>query len=371
MRHLGRWVGGGVLLGVLGLALSPVLALALPESLRRHAYHEVSFRWIAQQILPQGPADAVALRAADYTREHLWLFDDSRPYGGKPFDYLVEGVGWCDYQAKVFGQLLAAKGVHARYDFLRDAGGNSPHAIAEVLLDGTWRPIDPYYGLVFAKTTGEWATLEELTPEFVEALPAVQRSRGNEGVHGEIMGTARRTFPLPQPPQRSNDFLSDKHPLDALAGAYVRWFGRPFVHWYQDRYLDRQQGRWPSVADRLWYAARHYHLYGRLDRAEERYRLLLALEPRTAYDERARLFFSQLLLEQGRFAEARDLLARFAAERPGSSWVPFYLGKCYEGLGDVAQARAQYAQVRATKLYGDSQERLRALAPSDTSRGGV
>ena len=156
------------------VVLSPFIALVLPDPWSRHMYHEISFQLIAGNELPETRSpDAIIQSAIDYTRRHLWLFDSQNPYSGKPFDYLVEGVGWCDYHAKVFCRLLAARGLHARYVFLKDQNGISPHTVAEVFISDQWRAVDPFFNLTYSRHDGEHATLETLTPGFVTALLAV------------------------------------------------------------------------------------------------------------------------------------------------------------------------------------------------------
>ena len=107
------WIGW--LLGACGVFLSvtlasPVLVLWLPGPWKRHVDHEIAFEWIATHELSGSNRPREVIRSAmTYTRTHLWLVDNPQPYRGKPFDYLVEGIGWCDYQAKVFCKLLTRR----------------------------------------------------------------------------------------------------------------------------------------------------------------------------------------------------------------------------------------------------------------------
>ncbi len=101
---------GIVALLLIIIAGSPLISLLLPSgSWKRHVYHEISFQLIARNVLSDAKTEDDVIRmAVDYTRRHLWLFGDSQPYDGRAFDYLVEGVGWSDYHAKVFCELPAA-----------------------------------------------------------------------------------------------------------------------------------------------------------------------------------------------------------------------------------------------------------------------
>ena len=69
------------------------------------------------------------VRLADYASNHIWNPATAIPYGGKQLEYLVKGIGWCDYQATVFVKLLTMRGIEARYAMLRNAHVKSqrPH----------------------------------------------------------------------------------------------------------------------------------------------------------------------------------------------------------------------------------------------------
>ena len=352
---MSRWAQP--LLGVsaallLAVAAAPVAVLWGPPALRYHVYRELSFQVIADEAFADADQPEEVVQAAmQYLNRHLWVFSDSHPYDGKAFEYLVEGVGWCDYYAKLFCELLATRGLHARYAFLKDQSGESPHTVAEVRLGGRWRAVDPFFNMRFTRNTGEWVGLEEITPELVEQLRTVQIFRTmNPRAFENISEIARRTFPLPMPPKRSDDFVEDKNVFDGEIAAYFRLLGRPFAHWYQDRFLERRLADMEDPLARLWYTARNYHLYQRCDKAEPLYRELLARDAQGRYTERATLFLGRLLLRQERYEEARDVLERYVRMRPDHPWARFHLGRCYEGLGLFARAAAQYRSYQ--QLHG-------------------
>ena len=327
-------------LTVLVVGLSPLIALCLPDPWKQHAYHEISFQFIARNRLTASrvPEDVVR-DAMKYTRRHLWLVDGRTPYAGKSFDYLIEGIGWCDYHAKVFCKLLAARGIHARYDFLRDRRRDSPHTMAEVYLHGKWRAADPFFNLVYAKPDGEWATLEELTPQLVAGLPDLMQLRNaTSGLDDQILALAEKTFPLPYPPQRSDDFVQDKNIFDAVDEAYVRLLGKPFAYWYQDRVVRDKVMTLADPVERLWYQVRNYHLYGRFEEAEALYNQLVTVASATPYHERTTLFLSRLLMRQKRLVEAKHLLAQFLHDMPEARWAHLQLAFCQERLGETADA---------------------------------
>ena len=349
-----RWLLVGIAVGLLLLSviLAPVAVIWLPGSWCDHVYRELSFHVIARNTLPdaKSPEEIVAA-ATTYLNRHLWLFRSSRPYEGKSFEYLIEGVGWCDYYAKVFCKLLAAKGVHARYVFLKDRTGTSPHTIAEVYAAGAWRAVDPFFNFRYVTETGEWLELDHTTPERLVSFPAVRLlSAINRPIYENIYTIAQKTLPPPMPPQRSDDFVQDQNVFDAVTKAYFRCFGLRFAYWYQDRVLERRMAAIRDPLERLWFAARNYHLYRRLAEAEPRYRELLARDPAGRYRDRTTLFLSRLLIGQERFDEGRALLEAFVQVSPELPWAHFELGQCYEALDRREQALAQYREYQ--RLHG-------------------
>jgi len=341
------------------LLLTPILSMFLSDSLKRHTYHEVSFEVIARNELPQEGSDEAYLTAAmEFIQENLWLFPNSHPYDGKPFDYLVTGIGWCDYYAQVLCELAAVRGIAARYSYLVDKNGVSPHTVVEVYLDGAWRACDPYFNLIFSRDGEPWRTLEEVTPQLVAGLADVRLASGNEDAYRSIIGTAERVYPLPNPPQRSDNFLEEKHILDWVARGHVKLFGPYFSHWVQDRYLAGVLPEISNPIERLWVEGRSFHLYGRFLRAEQLYWKIFKHRNAGPYRERAALFLTQILIRQERFKEARDVLAYVLEEKPNTEWAHFYLGDCYAAVGDEALAAAHYIVIENAKLYGAAAKRL-------------
>jgi len=361
-------------LAVIVLAFSPILVLALPNARwKRHVYEELSFDLIAQTSLPHSrDPDTIIAGAVDYTRRHLWLFDNSRPYDGRALDYLVEGVGWCDYYAKVLCKLLAARGIHARYAFLQDQHGSSPHTIAEVYVRGQWRALDPFFNLSYVDGRGEWLPLETITPEVIDNLPDVALLKQvNQPLYENISEVAQQTFPLPRAPQRSDDFLAEKHPFDWMTAVYVRLFGARFAGWFQDQYLPPILAAIPDPIDRIWYRARHYHLYRRSAEAEPLYRALLADPAARRYHERTALFFCRLLMREQRYAEAIDLLQAFSRQSLAlqtQRWLHFHLAKCYDLLNRRDQAIVAYQTYQRLQGRKYSVEAVKRLATLRNSR---
>ncbi|MFH1202307.1 MAG: transglutaminase domain-containing protein [Candidatus Omnitrophota bacterium] len=355
-----------ILLLALLLVLSPLIALFLSPKLSKHVYQELSFRVISGNELQNPSSNEVLIqKAIDYTRTNLWAVTDIPPYEGTPFDCLTIGIGWCDYHARVFCRLLSIKGIHARYDFLMDKDGVSPHTIAEVYLKGRWRAIDPYFSLIYYKDGKEWARLEEVTPQLISKLPRVSIMMQDKDAYNNFMDFTARIFPLPRAPTRSDDFVKDRHIFDFMADAYVNVFGLNFAYWYQDIFLKRQIHEIKVPVERLWYEARNYDLYQRTQKAEVLYREIIVNYSDSNYYDKTAFFLSLLLMRQERYEEAREVLNKLLIKKSHTAWrdyANFYLALCYEKLGNFRNAIYYYKLAREIKIYSDCLDHLRQLS---------
>ena len=138
---------------------------------------------------------------------------------------------------------------------------------------------------------------------------------------------------------------------------YVNVFGLNFAYWYQDIFINLQLKKIKDSANRLWYQARNYDLFGRLEKAEPIYRKILNNQNKNVFYERAVFFLGQLLIRKKKYLEAEELIRNFLIKNPDSQWAPyfsFYLASCYENLGEMQKAIETYKQVKDGKLYADA-----------------
>lgn len=341
---------------------SPFISLLLTERNRDHFYSTVTFQVIANRIAP-APEDKEkqAHQLFDYVRLNIFLPAGSLPYEGKPVDYLVKGVGWCDYMARVFNRLLAQRGIPARYAMMMPKEiGPSIHTLNEVYLKGKWGVFDPLPGVIFDDGRGGYYSLEEISADpSIRAknrrLEAIRELAGQENDFYAAM------FPIKYAPLRSEAVTQDIHIFDRITMKYVDLFGRLFSDNYQDIYLSREAVSLEG-AEKLFFLARNYDLYGRALKAEETYKLLMQRYPESACADDARFFLGVFYINQLNGLEsAKKALEDLLAFYPDSRWrsqADFYLGIAYDRIGDRNRADSFFLDYSGLKLDTGSMLRL-------------
>lgn len=352
MSHRTVWLVA--LGGLLALLLAPVWILWCPGATpwRTHAYHTLLYDQIARRVTADARSTDERLeRLLDYVQMHMWPAADVAPYEGKPIDYLVRGIGWCDYEAKTYMRLLAACDIPARYAMLRDASGVSPHTIAEVHHRGRWGAVDVLFGIRFTDAQGEPLSFEALckTPSLLDAQPMVATlDRRLPDAAIQIRQVYDRVLPAGVPPRRSSPATQRLTFFDRAVVLYRRWVGQRFLDWYQDRYFASLGLSPPSTSAEALQLARHWHLAGRVPLARHTYQWCAqeAAEPSLRSEALFWLGLLQWELE-GDAASAQRTFETLLAQDANSRWVPmawYYLGRCEEDLGHPDRAQAWYAK---------------------------
>lgn len=364
-----KYVPAGLLIiTVTAVVFSPLFSLFLADSsLGKHAYQEMLFQVIANNALPGKLSDREIVRkAVYYTRSNIFTLSDSVPYSAKHFEYLIEGIGWCDYLSQVLCRILAAKGISARYIFLMDENNISPHTVAEVCIKGKWVGVDPLFNIIYSDTRGNLFGISEITPHIIPGLSDMLIIKNNrQELYEAITEAYLRTYPLKNPPKISDDFLKEKHILDIIMKLYVNILGERFTDVYQDIYIANTLYKKKTEAEKLWYRARNYDLFGRIDKALPLYTRIIADYPESTYHQRAYIFLSLLLMQKNRFQEAKELLYEFAKIYPDSRWrndQPFYLARCCEELQDMPNAVKYYTMAKEGRFILEAVQRLNEIS---------
>lgn len=133
---------------------------------------------VAKYSLEGISATAAILANNEYV-SHLENFEENRTrflgfLGPTPLD-VVEGGGWCSDRSRLLAALLNNSGIPAHVVMLRPCEGcSSNHTVVEAFTGDFWMAVDPTYGLVYSKSDGTYASIEDL-------------EKGSELVHKTIL----------------------------------------------------------------------------------------------------------------------------------------------------------------------------------------
>jgi len=195
LRSIGLWLGAA---GVLALLASLVLSLPvetrqgvdyvvqtkqIPLILKvvgfynRHLHYRTLVREIVDGV--QGEeAQVLAVFQWVHRNIHAGTPPGLRVVDDHPWNIIVRGYGQSDQLSDVFVTLCSYLGIPAYFYMVRAESTGAKFAFSVVLIDGKWRLLDPYFGVVFRNRDGELATPEEARtdPAVLEAIhprPAV------------------------------------------------------------------------------------------------------------------------------------------------------------------------------------------------------
>lgn len=361
----------GVLFRISGLSflilliiflVSPIISLWLPAKFRDHVYAVVTYQVIADKET-QGVSskEEQIIRLFEYVRRYIMIPRGSKPYDGKPLDYLIKGIGWCDYLSKTLNCLLAKKGIPARYAMLMDKEGNlSIHTLNEIFIKRIWAVFDPLTGVIFKDENGHYLTLDEISnnPNLISMNP---RLIAINKLNGENENYYSNKLPMHYAPRRSQVRTEDLTALDHLTRMFVCLFKQNFSNIFQDIYLNIASS---NLKDdyRLYYLARNYHLHYRSNLAKRYYNLLLDNYPDSPYWQDSLFFLGELYINQNHDYEMGiKILESLLLKYPDTKWaayVNFYLGLAYDKMGDIKQANAYYIKAPQYELSTETINRL-------------
>lgn len=324
---------------LMSFLFSPFISLVLPDSLRDHTYRKIIMHVIAlEETKGLKSKIDIAKRLFYYTAKNT-LFNPTGvlSYEEKALGYLENGLVYCDYGADILAMLCAHKGIHARYCMLKDKDGISPHTVTEILLDGKWRVFDPTEICYYTTSSGELATLRDLSehPDLISKNKRMQKIGVSE--------VYKRMFPVPYEPQRSSSKIKRITVFDRVSFFYYALFGKKFLQIYQDSYL-KIKTKNMDRREKLYRLARDYHLVHRTEEAILGYNDFIKLYPEGLYSNRAVLFLAFVYMDQKNdYLKAIEILQSLV-NRPEDvyeKYALYYIGKCYELL-DKHQAAQEY-----------------------------
>ena len=214
---------------------------------------------------------------------------------------MKRGWGYCDQIAHVFATLATYSGFEAAQLQLFRNDGVSPHTIATVKIDGQWRIVSPWRGVIPLKPDGSMYTISEFS-DFIEETPSYQFSSADS----ELFRNAKvfKTYP----------YLDNVSVAQKIVNRIVL---------RAKSYLSGASGAsGASVSDnelKLLDEARTSHLKLEYPKAESLYRSLESTLRNKALLDSTKYYLAMLLFDKKAFSEAG---ARFnnIYEDSSSAW---------------------------------------------------
>lgn len=252
---------------------------------RHDVYRYILLERVSQRVFPaESDREEVVLEGLERIRE-IAPIDSRVVLDDDAASTLVRGFGFCDGISMAYVQLLERAGMRGRLTFLRRPDGSSPHTIAEVQLGGEWRVIDVFTGRVSRTKDGELATAADI---------ATGRAPTTHDVEPAVYGNTHAFYTSPEESEGG---------VRGVTRVFAAAANRAGAGLIQDLYLRRSPPPmsttagavwedWANPGDRAYWRARHYQLFGRMERAADAYRTALDLGTSRSAD--ARLFLARV-----------------------------------------------------------------------------
>lgn len=351
-------------ISAIALGISPFISLLLPEKISRRSYHDIIYQAIADsQTKGLKTEKEKFLSIFQYVLRHQFL--QGTPDESKPFDSLVSGEAYCDFQSRTLNSLLAACGIRSRYAMLLDKNQESPHTLNEVCLKDSCYITDPALNFIFEDDSGRGISLKRLSDE----PGLIYRNRKisalkeyNQPEYERWSNFFPTVFPMPFPARLSKINTLQLHILDYIAVGYFKLLGRGFLDFYQDLYLSLKKKKLEPQDAKLFYYARSYHLAGRYEPAEKDYGAILKDYPESKYRDDVVFFTAMLYFDRKDYLAAADAFNTVANGVSGK-WKDaayYYLGLIYSLLGDTQQSCFNYSRTPVIKLSAQDIEFINA-----------
>lgn len=372
-------LGRSLVVPLVGLALLffisfPGALLFGPPRIRDYAYRELAYRVIVDEVTKDATSDAeIAESLLTFVATHEYK-TNANVLDRTVFSDLVRGIGWCDQQAWGLSTLLAKKGIPSSMLVLRGDETESHHTVATAFLAGKWRILDPFYGLVFYRPSGNPAVFDDLShPERHATLFSPKRD-AIEQYDPTFSERYFRLFDSQNAPTQWTPLTEKKdlkrRVVTRTVDFYAKLLGRGFVERFQDAYLRSLDRHTPDRE--LFLRARHYDLFFRKDLALASYQALLNGYPESAFVENGLYFLGRLQVDRRQWTAAAAtfdvLLSRFGERSRWAGLAHYFTGLAHEAAGDLPRAVRDYkAAAPSTDFQVDWYIRLMTLGAMPAS----
>jgi hypothetical protein len=288
------------------------------------------------------------------------------------YNILRRGHGYCDQIAHVFATLGYFAGYKTRLFMLKDPKTNiSTHTVAQVRLNGQWRFVEPYLGIVPLTSQHQLPSLDDLKREPGILINYYEQANVPLTLADFPDGTPFYTFPY-----------------IGLDGLVKKMFSRRSINQPVASAAQAPEGTASSkglgklldtgMLEKMTVCfdkARRLQLDGAYARARARYTQLLAQDLPDDLREEVLFFHAFSFFEEGNFAEAIESWDRLLIFKSDSPWIPsshYFTGEAYVKLGDTENAlkHFQSANTPTAKLrYASLRQERRARSEERGAKG--
>ena len=340
----------------------PYLSLTYKSHRFTKAYRLASYMFLANTITREATSqDEVIQEIFAYTHRNLDAISGVKTIWVSPLHDLRRGIAWCDQQSNVFATLLAFKNIPAKYFYLFDDHGGSPHTMS-LVNDGTeWQLMGPMNGLMFQKKA------QNLTLEDIQNHPRlILYKKYFPEKYKQTLQWYQTFIPLRKESLKHlhegltaydiNIKDTNKHMICLTLKYFMFLFGDHFLHFFQDHWLHHkvrtltpQEYQLDQVTPDFitYFKARNYHLYNRYEKAKPLYEKMIQDYPQSRYTDDALFFLGKLYLKTDHLQKAIEVFQDLEKTYPNSGWLitaHFFKGTAYEKMNNYENALNEYYQ---------------------------
>lgn len=319
---------------------------------------QLTYKVIASKLTEGIESDREkALNIFRYVHQHLYAPPKSKPAGKSILEVLTRNIAWCDQQSDIMAVLSRRFWVGGGYVTLYGYDHISHHTVCVLKLDGKYRMFDPLHGYIFYTKNGEIATLEDIQEKNREL-----QSGQFEAWHRLTGDVAYDYFKLYEPKYKWDMHIPGTPIWLKYVDYYYDIFGDPFLALFQELYFRVENTP-------LFLRARLKHLVYRFESAIEDYteiiksgriiqsEILLIDYDRVTEDilkAEAMFFRGQAYWDMKAYEKCIVSLTEFLRDYPNNRWNElafYYLGDCYEKIGEFNKARTFYSKISKAKIH--------------------
>lgn len=288
-----------------------------------------------------------------FVHENLFVPSGYAVVDDAPITVLHRGIGWCDQQAHLLLRLLDRRNIPSRLLFLRNKEGISPHSVADVYLNGTWRIVDPTYMFIPRNGRKEIATREEICQKEVNFGTLPPEAIGLPKYRNLFCQKPTRflgNFAFTRPALFEALRRGEPFPGNTMADSWQRTFALPRIigsDLFINLYVQALHDLYKTEDEYTYGVARTYHILGKFREARRWYSRIVTAFPTSPHVEESLFFAGLAAYHEGQYLEARGVLDRLLRKYPKTPWAGYarlFAGKALLALGKESQAKT-YLQV--------------------------